>query len=301
MKNQNKQPMTFKLDLISLILMIILLGVTVAKAQNDLQKGIEIFNKKNYYGAKKFFTEYLESNEKSAEANYYLGRIAMEERDLEQATEYFDEAVDIEGNKSEYQTWKGIAYIQLLSTVDFMKQGLYAPRALNALETAVELDPDNVDARTWLAGYYAQAPVFAGGSKEKAVEQYEAAINIDPAFTPAYINYGIALLGFEEYDLALKNFEKSLELDPNNYTVRLLIGKLSAESAEYAAEGERSLKKFIDQAPENFQDKKGEAWWYLGTIYMNEGNTEDARIAYENAVDLDPGKEEYQKSLKKLM
>jgi Tfp pilus assembly protein PilF len=301
MKNQNKQQMTFKLDLISLILMIILLGATVAKAQNDLQKGIEIFNKKNYYGAKMFFNEYLESNEKSAEAYYYLGRIAMEEKDLEQATEYFDEAVDIEGNKSEYQTWKGIAYIQLLSTVDFMKQGLYALRALNALETAVELDPDNVDARTWLAGYYAQAPVFAGGSKEKAVEQYEAAINIDPAFTPAYINYGIALLGFEEYDLALKNFEKSLELDPDNYTVRLLIGKLSAESAEYAAEGQRSLKKFIDQAPENFQDKKGEAWWYLGTIYMNEGNTENARIAYENAVDLDPGKEEYQKSLKKLM
>jgi Tfp pilus assembly protein PilF len=301
MKNQNKQQMTFKLDLISLILMIILLGATVAKAQNDLQKGIEIFNKKNYYGAKMFFNEYLESNEKSAEAYYYLGRIAMEEKDLEQATEYFDEAVDIEGNKSEYQTWKGIAYIQLLSTVDFMKQGLYALRALNALETAVELDPDNVDARTWLAGYYAQAPVFAGGSKEKAVEQYEAAINIDPAFTPAYINYGIALLGFEEYDLALKNFEKSLELDPDNYTVRLLIGKLSAESTEYAAEGQRSLKKFIDQAPENFQDKKGEAWWYLGTIYMNEGNTENARIAYENAVDLDPGKEEYQKSLKKLM
>ncbi len=301
MKNQNKQSMTFKLDLIALIMLIVLLGATVTKAQGDLQKGIEIFNKKNYYGAKKFFSEYLESNEKSAEANYYLGRIAMEERDLEQATEYFDEAVDIEGNKSEYQTWKGIAYIQLLSTVDFMKQGLYAPRALNALETAVELDPDNVDARTWLAGYYAQAPVFAGGSKEKAVEQYEAAINIDPAFTPAYINYGIALLGFEEYDLALKNFEKSLELDPDNYTVRLLIGKLSAESAEYAAEGEMSLKKFIDQAPENFQDKKGEAWWYLGTIYMNKGNTENARIAYENAVDLDPGKEEYQKSLKKLM
>ena len=301
MKNQNKQSMTFKLDLVALIMLIVLLGATVTKAQGDLQKGIEIFNKKNYYGAKKFFSEYLESNEKSAEANYYLGRIAMEERDLEQATEYFDEAVDIEGNKSEYQTWKGIAYIQLLSTVDFMKQGLYAPRALNALETAVELDPDNVDARTWLAGYYAQAPVFAGGSKEKAVEQYEAAINIDPAFTPAYINYGIALLGFEEYDLALKNFEKSLELDPDNYTVRLLIGKLSAESAEYAAEGEMSLKKFIDQAPENFQDKKGEAWWYLGTIYMNKGNTENARIAYENAVDLDPGKEEYQKSLKKLM
>jgi len=301
MKNQNKKPVTFKLDLIVLILMIVLLAATIVKAQGDLQKGIEIFDKKNYYGAKKFFNEYLASNEESAEAYYYLGRIAMEEKDLEQATEYFDEAVDIEGGKSEYQTWKGIAYIQLLSTVDFMKQGLYAMRALNALETAVELDPNNVDARTWLAGYYAQAPVFAGGSKEKAIEQYEAAISIDPEFTTAYINYGIALLGFEDFDLALNNFEKALELDPENYIVYLFIGKMSAESAEYATQGELSLKKFIDQAPENLQDKKGEAWWYLGTIYMNEGNTENARLAYENAVNMDPDKEEYQKSLKKLM
>ena len=188
MKNQNRKPVTINLDLIVLILLIVLLGSTVLKAQNEIQEGIEIFENKNYYGAKKFFNDYLESDKNNAQAYYYLGRIAMEEKDLQQSAEYFDEAVDIDGNKSEYHTWKGIAYIQLLSTVDFMKQGLYAIRALNALETAVELDPNNVDARTWLAGYYAQAPVFAGGSKEKAIEQYEAAISIDPEFTPAYIN-----------------------------------------------------------------------------------------------------------------
>ena len=301
MKNQNTQPESKRLDLIALILMIILLGASVVNAQTDIQKGIEIFNKKNYYGAKRFFTEYLEKNKESAEACYYLGRIAMEERDPEQAADYFDEAVDIDACNSEYQTWKGIAYIQLLSTVDFMKQGLYAPRALKALEAAVELDPENVEARTWLAGYYAQAPVFAGGSETKAKEQYEAAIKIEPEFIPAYTNYGIALLQFEEYDQALSNFEKALALDPDNYQSLLFIGKLSAESNKYSARGELSLKKFIDQAPEEYKKQKGEAWWYLGTIYMNDGNEGNARSAYENAVNLDPEKEEYHKSLKKLM
>lgn len=301
MKNQKTQSETKRLDLMALILMIILLGASIVNAQTDIQQGIEIFNKKNYYGAKRFFTEYIEKNKESGEAYYYLGRIAMEERDLEQAAEHFDEAVDIDAGISEYQTWKGIAYIQLLSTVDFMKQGLYAPRAMNALEAAVELDPDNVNARTWLAGYYAQAPVFAGGSEAKAKEQYEAAIEIDPEFVPAYTNYGIALLGFEEYDPALRNFEKALELDPDNYQALLFIGKLSAESSRFATQGELSLKKFIDQAPDEYEKQKGEAWWYLGTIYMNDGNEGNARTAYENAVNLDPDKEEYQKSLKKLM
>ena len=301
MKNQNQESVNFRLDLITLVLMIILLGASIVNAQTDIQQGIDIFNKKNYYGAKRFFTEYLEKNGESAEAFYYLGRIAMAERDLEQATEYFDEAVDIDAGKSEYQTWKGIAYIQLLSTVDFMKQGLYAPRAMKALETAVELDPNNVNARTWLGGYYAQAPVFAGGSETKAKEQYEIAIKINPEFIPAYENYGMALLGFKEYDQALKNFEKVLELNPDNLHALLFIGKLSAESGEYSTQGELSLKKFIDQAPETYEKQKGEAWWYLGTIYSNGGNDANARSAYENAIDLDPDKEEYQKSLKKLM
>ena len=301
MKNQHKQSGNYRLDLIALILLIILLGSSIAEAQGNLQKGIDIFNQKNYYGAKRFFNDYLEANPDHPEAYYYLGRIAMEEKDLEQATEYFDKAADIDDTKSEYFTWKGIAYVQLLSTVDFMKQGLYAPRALKALETAVDLDPDNIDARMWLAGYYAQAPVFAGGSKEKTKEQYTAIIQIDPAFVPAYVNYGIALMDFEEFELAYEHFEKALEYEPENYSIFLYIGKLSAESGKYTTQGTLSLKKFLELAPDMFQDSKDEAWWYLGTIYLNEGDSDSARSAYEKAVALDPEKEDYQKSLKKLM
>jgi Tfp pilus assembly protein PilF len=301
MKNRNQHKGNFKLDLIVLILLVILFGTSVATAQSDLQTGKEIFEKKNYYGAKKFFNDYLKNDPENAEAYYYLGRIAMEEDDLELATDHFDKATDLDDARSEYFTWQGIAYVQLLSTVDFMKQGMYAPRALNSLEKAVNLDPNNIDARMWLGGYYAQAPVFAGGSKDKTREQYTSIMLIDPSFVPAYVNYGIALLGFEEYDEAYTNFEHALELDPENYTSYLFIGKLSAESGKYSTQGELALKKFIDLAPAAFDDSKDEAWWYLGTIYLQENQAEDARAAYEKAIALDPEKEDYQKSLKKLM
>jgi tetratricopeptide (TPR) repeat protein len=301
MKNQSYKTPNFRLDLIVLILLIILLAANITNAQGDLKKGIEIFEKKNYYGAKKFFNDYLSTNPDQAEAYFYLGRIAMEEKDLEQATDYFDKATDLDENKSDYFTWKGIAYVQLLSSVDFMKQGLYAPKALKALETAVALDPNNIDARMWLAGYYAQAPVFAGGSKEKTKEQYSAIVSIDPSFVPAYINYGIALIDFEEYDLALENFQQSLKYDPENYSAHLYIGKLSAESGRFLDHGASSLKLFIENAPDELQDSRDEAWWYLGTIYLQDGDPENARKAYEKAVALNPDKEDYQKSLKKLM
>ena len=301
MKKVNINTRNYRLDLLALILLILLLAVNVVNAQNDLQKGIEIFEKKNYYGARKFFNDYLQTNPDHAGAYYYLGRIAMEENDLEQATEYFDKATNIDQANSEYFTWKGIAYVQLLSTVDFMRQGIYAPKALNALEKAVDLDPNNVDARMWLAGYYAQAPVFAGGSKEKTGEQYQAIIRIDPSFVPAYINFGIALIDFEEYDQAYENFQNALKYDPTNYSVHFNIGRLSAESGKFTTEGEKALKKFIESAPEEFHGSLDEAWWYLGTIYLQADNPESARKAYEKAIALNPEKEDYKKSLKKLM
>jgi tetratricopeptide (TPR) repeat protein len=301
MKNSKIDTQNFRLDLITLILLILFLGVNVVNAQDDLKKGIEIFEKKNYYGAKKFFGDYLKANPEHAEAFYYLGRIAMEEKDLELATEYFDKATDIDETNSDYFTWKGIAYVQLLSTVDFMRQGIYASKAMNALEKAVDLNPNNIDARMWLAGYYAQAPVFAGGSKEKTGEQYQAILNIDPTFVPAYINYGLTHTEFEEYDLALEYFRNALKYDPENYAIYLYIGKLSAESGKFASEGERALNTFIESAPEELQDSMDEAWWYLGTIYLQVDDTENARKAYEKAIALNPEREDYQKSLKKLM
>ena len=301
MKNKKRHSGNFRLDLLILVLTILLMGAGSSYAQNDLQKGIDIFQQKNYYGARKFFNDYLTNHKENAEAYYYLGRIAMEENGLKQATEYFDKAVDLEGSNSEYYTWKGIAYVQLLSTVDFMQQAIYAPRALTALEKAVELDSGNITARMWLAGYYTNAPSFAGGSEEKTKEQYDAITRIDPAFVPAYVNYGLALMGFEEFDLAYENFKKSLEYDHENYQVYLFIGELGTKSEKFSTQGEMALRKFIDLAPEAFQNDKDEAWWYLGTIFLQAGKTEDARSAYEKATALDPENEEYQKSLKKLM
>jgi cytochrome c-type biogenesis protein CcmH/NrfG len=69
----------------------------------------------------------------------------------------------------------------------------------------------------------------------------------------------------------------------------------------FSEQGELSLRKFIDLAPEEFTSSKDEAWWYLGNIYVNQEKNEDARKAYEKALTLDPENEEYQKSLRNIL
>jgi hypothetical protein len=55
----------------------------------------------------------------------------------------------------------------------------YAGEMLEALQKAVELDPDWPDAYHWLAGYYMEAPPMAGGSLDKADATARALARID--------------------------------------------------------------------------------------------------------------------------
>ena len=270
-------------------------------AQENTDQGVNMFNGKNYYGAERYFQDILRQNPESGEANYYLGRIANHGGSFDKASEYFEKAVVSEPSNADYHAWNGINYTQLLTTVDFMRQAIYAPKALHNLERAVELDPSHIEARIWLAGYYANAPSFAGGSREKARDQYEKIFAIDPDNIPALLNQGIMQVSFEEYDKAMVSFERIIDLDQDFYPVYLQIGRLSCESGKFHAQGELSLRKYIDQAGTEYRDTKDEAWWYLGEIYVQQEKAVEARKAFEMAVSLDPENEEYRKSLKNIL
>ena len=58
---------------------------------------------------------------------------------------------------------------------------LLAGKVRNEFETAVQLDPDNVDARTDLAEFYLEAPGIVGGGRDKAEAQAKTLAGLDPA------------------------------------------------------------------------------------------------------------------------
>lgn len=69
----------------------------------------------------------------------------------------------------------GAAHLQLAQALgaeierEPMQSGaLYAGEMLRSLRTAIELDPQLVEAYHWLAGYYMNAPPIAGGSLDEA-------------------------------------------------------------------------------------------------------------------------------------
>ncbi len=286
---------------IFLLFLALLMCAAQASAQEGIETGIKIFENKNYYGAEKFFTDFLQKHQENAEANYYLGRIAVINGKKDDAADYFSKATDLDGNNTWYFTWKGINYINILQSVDFMQQGIYAPKALSSLKKAVALDSMNALARTYLAGYYANAPGFAGGSQEKAIEQINKAVAIDSTDPGFQLQRGIIMTTFKNYPEAKKSFENAINLNPEFFPAYLQLGRMSAESGQYLDKGESCLTDFIQNAPGTFDNDRDDAWWYLGNIYCKKGNNVKAKEAYQKAVSLNPDNEDYQKSLKSVM
>ena len=292
--NQNMKGRLF------LLFVVLFSGITLSAAQ-DISTGVKIFENKNYYGAQKFFTDYLQKDPDNAEANYYLGRIAYINKDNEGAADYFDKAVDLDRTNTWYFTWKGINYITMIQQVEFIKQGLYAYKAMSALETAVELDSMNALARTYLAGYYSQAPSFAGGSEEKAIEQINKAVAIDSTDPGIQLQRGIIMTTFKQYPEAKKSLEKCMEINHDFYPAYYQMGRMSVDAGQYLEQGEASLTRFIDDAPKDYDNDRDDAWWLLGNIYQKKGNNTMAKQAYEKAVSLNPDNEDFRKSLKSVM
>ncbi len=81
--------------------------------------------------------------------------------------------------------------------------------AINVLQRASELHPDNADVQAQLLNAYVQS-----GEVEQAMDQYRTAVAADPENKLYRYNLGSLLLEAEEYDEAIAHLSKAVEVDP---------------------------------------------------------------------------------------
>jgi tetratricopeptide (TPR) repeat protein len=91
-----------------------------------------------------------------------------------------ERAVALAPNHSLYHLWLGRAYGEKADHASFLSAAGLAKKVRTELERAVELDPNNWEARTDLAEFYLEAPGIVGGGRDKARAQAEklASLNL---------------------------------------------------------------------------------------------------------------------------
>jgi tetratricopeptide (TPR) repeat protein len=148
----------------------------------------------------------LNTNPRDAEAANLMGRAYYSAGRWDEAIAAHERAVSMVGNNSNYQMWLARAYGEKADASSFVSALDFARKFRSTMELAVQLDPNNVDARSDLAEFYVQAPGMVGGGRDKAAAQADAITRLDPGIA-AYIR---ALLAekdknYGEAEAQLKN------------------------------------------------------------------------------------------------
>ena len=126
------------------------------------------------------------------------------------------------------------------------------------------------------------AALADAGQYDKAIEQYHKALQINPYYPNAYTNLGFALAKQGKVEQSITQFLKALELKPRDYEtlsnlgVALLMQNRQAEAIEYLSEAV-ALNPYFAKAHNN-----------LGVALNRLGRAQDAIDQYSIALQLDP-------------
>jgi tetratricopeptide (TPR) repeat protein len=147
------------------------LSLVGVRADDSVTIGIKLFEENNIAAAHQFFTTFVQEQPTNAVGAFYLGRTFFAQEQYEQAIEWLEKAVVLDGQNADYHMWLGRAYGSHAQRAGILWQFPLARRVRRHFERAVELNPDHIHARADLAEYYLKAPRLLGGGKEKAEAQ----------------------------------------------------------------------------------------------------------------------------------
>ncbi|HEX6161291.1 MAG TPA: tetratricopeptide repeat protein, partial [Thermoanaerobaculia bacterium] len=207
-----------------------------------------------------------------------------------------------------------------------------AKKTLAAYEKAVQLDPNNIEARFGLIDYYLRAPAAMGGSHEKAMQQAAAirkreslaghrayariymrqkktelarkelveAVREQPRSAKAHYFLGNFLVNEKNYAGAVHEYEMAVKLDPGYMPAWFRLGQSIAQTRTNYHRGEEALRKYLNHKPSWDEPQHVGAWYWLGQLYEKQGKREAARSAYINAQRLAPGEKDIAAALKRV-
>ena len=266
---------------------------------------------------------------RDAALHFWLARSAYELGQYDLAVHAAEDASRLEPRNSDFQMWLGRAYGR---KAEIESSFFLARKTHRAFETAVRLDPANIAARRNLSEYYTDAPWFLGGGKEKARQQVEAIAALNPlegllALADFYRNTGQPAAAGAQYALLLEKHPPELqyylealdfyehqrdalsmvralsaaqELAPRDarllfyWAVSRVIGGLQLDQAV------RELTRFLAEYPGNSEwITQAEAREWLGLVYERNGNWQGAVEQYRTAVQLEPYRKRFRKSLER--
>ena len=291
-----------------------------------------LFEERNFQKAKIVLGSIPAGSPDYSEALYYLGRIAVEEKQYDLSVQKFEEAINVNPEVAEYHNWLGVMYGVVAMGANPLRQAYLAPKIKNEFEKAASIDPDNIQTQWGLVSYYVKAPGFLGGSWDKALASAKIIARLDKpqgmrafAFVhaaqkkteeaekeykaamlaePVNAEHVFALAQFYEdqkkYDKAFVLYEGVIKNHPHNMVAAFHLGHASARSGHQIEKGITCLHQYLTYRPKPNEPSHSEAQLSLAMIYEKKGDKLQAKKYYESSLLLHPGMKEAREGLERV-
>jgi tetratricopeptide (TPR) repeat protein len=151
----------------------------------------------------------INTSPNDGEAYNLLCRAYFSMGDWDRGISACEKAIAIAPSNSRYHMWLGRIYGEKADGIVFFKAASLAGKVREEFETAVRLDPNNVDARSDLGEFYLEAPGIVGGGRDKAEAQIQALTALDPA--KAYYLKGRLAEKKKDFPAAEKEYRSAIE------------------------------------------------------------------------------------------
>jgi tetratricopeptide (TPR) repeat protein len=171
---------------------------------------------------------------RAALAESFAAEVAVEMRDrgaaknaAQAGIDAAERAVSLKPDSAEYQRILGTLCGQMISS-NSLAAFKYGSCALNAVNKAIELDPQS--SMAYLShgvGNYYLPPGFGGGM-EAAIKDFRRSIQLNPKNAEAWLWLGIALRRANQPNEAHQAIAKSIELDPQRVWAKEQLDKTPA-------------------------------------------------------------------------
>ncbi len=300
--------------------------------QAQLDSAVALFRAGNRGAAWTIFEPYGKDN---AVAAFYLGRTELDAGHYGPAVDWFERAVALDSTNAMYWDRLGQAYAgHALEAAFFFKYKL-ARRCKSAFEHAVALDSTNLDARTDVIEYYAQAPGIVGGDKDRAramsiiLQSFApfsglqsllltcrvshdrtcvraTADTIMSTFPDSALGYVAMARWFSdtaEYDSAFAVLDRRLATRPDDWPTLLELGQVATLSGQRLDQAATALERFIASPFAANPSKRVQlsgAHYRLGHVFALTNQPDSARAEFQLAVALNPKDGDARKALRTL-
>ncbi len=132
--------------------------------------------------------------------------------------------------------------------------------------------------------YYYLAVMQASNKEyDKALENLKKALEVDSTFGKAYYETGVIYYEQGDNEKAMKYLKKATTLDPENADAWFSLGIVALKISKFR-EAEAAFRKYTELKPDDPQ-----GWFYLGAVLYEAGKYQEALAALDKSDQLNPG------------